>query len=129
MNAQTWEPKTPTPADVDDGRAWAAAFAERYRTDEEMRRRCESGETVEVVLEHGKRLPPGVEARVVEDTDEVVHMVFPQDPNIHLADDVLVDVAGGTTTESYDPSTASSVSSLSSAPSCVSSGGTASSAC
>ena len=129
MNAQTWEPKTPTPADVDDGRAWAEAFAERYRADEAMRRRCEGGETAEVVLEQGKRLPPGVEARIVEDTDEVVHMVFPQDPNVDLADDVLIDVAGGTTTEAADPSTASSVSSLSSAPSCVSSGGTASSAC
>lgn len=127
MNAQTWEPKTPTPEDVDDGRTWVASFAESYRTDEAMRRRCESGETAEVVLEHGKRLPPGVEARVVEDTDEVVHMVFPEDPNIELADDVLVDVAGGTQVD--EPSTASSVSTLSSAPSCVSSGGTASSAC
>ena len=129
MSAQTWEPKTPTREDVIDGRAWVAGFAERYRADEAIRRRCESGETAEVVLEHGKRLPPGVEARVVEDTGDVVHMVFPQDPNMDLADDVLVDVAGGTTTGSPDPSTASSVSSLSSAPSCISSGGSASSAC
>ena len=72
---------------------------------------------------------PGVEMRIVADTEETTHLVFPPDPDAVLSDDALIRVAGGSNTAS----TAASVGSVASfgcstAPSTVSSGGTASSA-
>jgi hypothetical protein len=47
-----------------------------------------------VLQEHGIELPAGAEVRVVEDTDQVVHLVVPQRPR-QLSAAQLDDIAGG----------------------------------
>ena len=126
MSLQSIPGKTPTPDDVVIGEEWAAKFAVRYRSDAELRRRCESGETVRVVAEHGMTVPPGLEARIAEDTDSVMHVVFPTDPNIELADETLADVSGGAMPEATCYASASTVSTF---PSTVCTAGTASTIC
>jgi nitrile hydratase alpha subunit len=46
--------------------------------------------------EEGVEIPPGVEVRIVEDTDSVQHLVLPMKPSSkELSDEQLVAVAGG----------------------------------
>lgn len=126
MSWQSVPKKAPTLDGIGAGEEWAAGFAERYRNDAELRRRCDSGETTQVVAEHGMSVPPGVEARIAEDTDEVTHLVFPMDPNTELEDEVLAEVSGGSGIEATCAASASTVSSI---PSTVFSAGTASTFC
>ncbi len=127
MNRQSVPKKAPTLDGMHIGEAWAGKFAVRYRSDAELRRRCESGETARVMAEHGMTVPPGLEARIVEDTDGVMHVVFPTDPNTELDDDILADVSGGFTAP--DVTCASSASTVGTVPSTVFSLGSASTAC
>ena len=72
---------------------------------------------------------PGVEMRIVADTEETMHLVFPPDPDAVLSDDALIRVAGGSNTASTVASVGTtSTFGCSTAPSTVGSGGTASSA-
>lgn len=68
---------------------------------------------------------PGMEMRIVADTEETTHLVFPPDPDEGLSDEELLRVTGGSSA-----STAASAGSVGSfgcscAPSTLSSGGTA----
>ena len=46
--------------------------------------------------EEGVEMPPGVEVRIVEDTETVQHLVLPMKPSSQeLSDEELVGVAGG----------------------------------
>jgi hypothetical protein len=46
--------------------------------------------------EQGVEIPPGVEVRIVEDTETVQHLVLPMKPSSQeLSDQQLVGVAGG----------------------------------
>jgi hypothetical protein len=47
-----------------------------------------------VLQEHGVQVPAGTQVRVVEDTDQVAHLVLPQRPP-DLTDEQLDQVAGG----------------------------------
>lgn len=49
---------------------------------------------VAVLNAQGLEVPAGVQVRVVEDTDQVVHWVIPARPN-EVSDDALEAVAGG----------------------------------
>ena len=49
---------------------------DRFHEDESLRARIDGGETPEVLREFGIPIPEGVEARVVEDTDDVTHVIF-----------------------------------------------------
>ena len=74
---------------------------------------------------------PGMEMRIVADTEDTTHLVFPPDPDAVLSDEALLRVAGGTAESTA--SSALSVSSASSfacstAPSTLGSGGCASTA-
>ena len=96
-------------------------FSARYRADELLRARLESGDYGDL---HGM-VPPGTEIRVVLQTPEVYYMLMPADPNAALSDEMLASVAGGSTNGSV-----SSVLTAGTAPSCISSissAGTASS--
>ena len=124
MSRQSIPKKTPTLDDMRIGEEWAGKFAASYRSDAELRRRCESGETALVVAEHGMTVPPGLEARIVEDTDEVTHMVFPADPNTELDDDILADVSGGAAQPATCAATAGTLGSLPSTVFTVSSAST-----
>ena len=100
------------------------ALAVRFRNDERLRQRLETGDARAEISNLGlEELPPEVELRVVANTDEVVHFVMPPDPNAALDDVDLVGVSGGNSVSS-----AASLGTIASAPSCISSGSTASSA-
>ena len=68
-------------------------------TDEAFKRRL-LAEPGAVLREQGVDVPPGVEVRVVENTDAVVHLTLPRPPAEELSDEQLETVAGGDTT--YD---------------------------
>ena len=51
-------------------------------------------EPAAVLREAGIELPAGQQVRVVENTDQVVHLVLPQQPR-ELSDEQLEQVAGG----------------------------------
>ena len=99
------------------------ALAVRFRNDERLRQRLEAGDARAEVSELELGLPPEAKVRFVADTDEIVHFVMPPNPNAALDDAALVGVSGGNSVSS-----AGSVLTVSSAPSCFGSGSTASSA-
>ena len=79
-----------TAKDIERGIAGMESFAERYRSDPGAQQRLP-----ELARECGMEIPAGVEARVAEDSDGVMHVVLPPDPNEQLADEALGGVSGG----------------------------------
>lgn len=115
--AKTGHIQPPAGADADAVRAGLAqieAFAERWRADPELRARIEAGGARDALREYGVELPQGAEARVAEDTETELHIVFPPDPNAALSDETLDSVGGGARA-----STASSAGTVSTIPSCA----------
>lgn len=74
-----------------------AELSEQYRNDASLRARIGAGDAADWLRELGIAVAPGMEARVVADTHEVRHLVFPPDPNIALSDEALDMIAGGKT--------------------------------
>ena len=101
-----------------------AEMAARYRDDAALRARVDSGDVEDELRELGVKPIPGVEMRIVADSDEVTHFMFPPDPNAGLGDESLRGVAGGVDTAGT-AGTISSASTLacSCAPSTLGSGG------
>jgi hypothetical protein len=68
------------------GRAWAdGAFKRRLLAD-----------PTGVLRENGLAVPPGVQVRVVEDTDRAMHLTLPQKPSSEeLVEEDLKRIAGG----------------------------------
>jgi len=79
-------------------RKWGQVVARAW-SDEAFKRRL-LAEPGAVLREQGVDVPPGVEVRVVENTDAVVHLTLPRPPAEELSDEQLETVAGGDTT--YD---------------------------
>lgn len=48
-----------------------------------------------VLAEHGVSVPEGVDLKVVENSDKVVHLTLPAKPSGDLSDEQLDEVAGG----------------------------------
>ena len=92
-------------------------LSKRYREDSEFRSRMASGDVVDALSEFGLDTPADMELQVAENTDDVVHFVFPPDPNVDLEDEDLSSVSGG-----VRQSTASSASCIACLPSTVSCG-------
>lgn len=92
------------------------SLAERYRGDEELRARIDSGDAANALAEIGVAVPPGAEVRVVENTDDVYHVAMPADPSAELSDRALAPVAGGSTADAVPLSSAGTVSTI---PSCI----------
>jgi hypothetical protein len=69
-------------------------FASRYRTDGDFRAQVDAnpGQSLSAI---GFMFPPGMQVRLAADTDDVMHIVMPSDPNVELADETLAMVAGG----------------------------------
>lgn len=101
------------------------AFADAVRGDPELRSSIESDPRA-VLAEHGLPVPPSPGVRIVLNTSEIFHVVFPPDPNVTLSDEALAFVAGGQTVGSGG--SASTIGTLGTAGSTVSCAGTASSA-
>jgi hypothetical protein len=66
----------------------------RYHSEPAFRRELDRHPD-ERLRDIGFVLPPGVQVAVVADTDEVLHIVMPSDPNIELSDETLDTVAAG----------------------------------
>lgn len=113
--------KLPSLSDLELGEELIDRFAERYRTDAELRARCAGGGAARALAEHGMSTPGGADARIVENTDEVTWLVFPRDPNELLSDDMLGSVAGGAGAPPSCASTASTYGTLPSTVACLSS--------
>ena len=79
-------------------------------TETSLAERCGTG-PVAVLREYGIDIPHGSDVRIVPNTDETHHAVLPQDPDSVLEDEGLGAVV--------DCSTASTLSSPSSIPSCA----------
>ncbi len=71
---------------------------------------------------------PDMEMRIVADTQDTTHLVFPPDPDAVLSDDALLQVSGGSTASSALSFGSASSFACSTAPSSVSSGSSASTA-
>ena len=70
-------------------------FSAAWRADAKLRERCET-ELADVLEEWDlEELVPGAECKIVADTPEVVHIVFPPSPNADLSDTQLEQVVGG----------------------------------
>ena len=92
-------------------------LSKRYRENEGFRSRMTSGDVAGTLSEFGLDTPADVELRVVANTEDIIHFVFPPDPNVELEDEDLSFVSGGTR-----QSTASSASCIACIPSTVSCG-------
>ena len=69
-------------------------FARKCQESPELRARAET-EPRAVLSEHGIRLSPEHDVRIVANTAETFHLVMPPDPNVLLAEESLATVAGG----------------------------------
>ena len=73
-------------------RQWGQVVARAWREPTYKQRLM--AEPAAVLREAGIELPAGQQVRVVENTDQVVHLVLPQQPR-ELSDEQLEQVAGG----------------------------------
>ena len=69
-------------------------FTRKYQDNPSLRARAEA-EPHAVLSEHGIRLSPEHDLRIVANTAETFHVVMPPDPNVLLAEEDLAGVAGG----------------------------------
>ncbi len=103
-------------------------FTSRYWSDAALRARIDSGDLSSVKEELDLSVSPDVELRVLANTNDIYHVVMPQDPNFALSDHALENVAAGSTAGTAGSAgTASSVAS-STAASTIGSVGSASTA-
>ena len=100
-------------------------IAERYRSEPDFRATVD-GDARAALAGMGLPLPEDLEVKVAANTADTVYFVLPPDPNVELADEALLAVAGGTT--SGTGGSAGTLSTLGCIPSCWSSFGCASSA-
>ena len=56
-----------------------------------------------VLAEHGMAVPDGLDVKVVENTDNCVHITIPLRPSGDLSDDQLASAAGGGFVNTNDP--------------------------
>jgi hypothetical protein len=71
---------------------WGMLVAKAW-SDESLKRRLVK-DPAAVLDEHGIEVPRGIELRVVEDTDEVCHLVLPPSPAGDLSDEELTSSIG-----------------------------------
>jgi len=71
-------------------------LAARYRSEAAYRAAVDR-DPREALQGIGMPIPAGVQVRIAADSDEVMHIVMPPDPNTDLADEALEMVAGGNT--------------------------------
>ena len=92
------------------------SIADDCRDDPELRARVDE-DPGSVFADRGLPFPEDTDVRVVHNTRGVFHLTMPPDPNVHLSDEMLVGVTGGSRSDPEPLGTASTASSL---PSCLS---------
>ena len=122
--------RAPAPIDeYGDFYAQVGRLTERCRGDAGLRERLAGDAGRDELRKLGiEPSVPGMEMRIVADTEDTTHLVFPPDPDAVLSDEELLQVSGGSTASSaLCVGTAASFA-CSTAPSTLSSGGCASTA-
>ena len=66
---------------------WGRLVSEAW-SDEDLKQRL-IADPANVLQEHGIEVPEGIELKVMEDTDEVRHLVLPASPSDGLSDEEL----------------------------------------
>ena len=94
-----------------DVQSMVHSLAVDWRSDATLRTRAAEGR--EILSERGYDVSNVDEVRIVENTDEVFHLVMPLDPNSSLMDEELDGVSGGA-------QTVGTASRLGTIPSCIS---------
>ena len=105
-------------------------FADMYRSDEDFQSKV-AADPIGVFKTHGITFGDEfsrAHIAVVANTEEVVHLVLPPDPNSNLSDEALADVQGGASASSAGTLGSMGTLACSTIPSCLGSAGTASSA-
>ena len=118
-----------------DGQALLDSFtkslmplATAYREDPEFRARADE-DPKSILAERDLELPPHVDVRVAENTDEVFYFVMPPDPNVALSDESLGMVAGGKSASTIGSAgTASTAATICTTASCAGTAGSIGSA-
>ena len=78
----------------DWSKKWASIVAQAW-ADDNFKKRLQV-DPAKVLAEQGLKVAPGVRIKIVEDTDQVVHLALPQKPSSEeLADEHLKQIAGG----------------------------------
>ena len=90
-----------------------ASLSEAYNSDAVLSSRAEADPRT-VLAEYGLDVPEELDVRIVSNTSEIEHIVFPPNPNSELSDEALSLVVGGGSwgTLSCPISTASSTGSM-----------------
>ena len=111
----------PSPDRMLDAYRKVIPFAQAYREDAEFRSRVDE-DPKSIMAEHYFDVPPGVDVRIMEDTDDTFHFVLPPDPNVALSDEALGMVAGGKSASTIGSAgSASTVSTVCTTASCAAS--------
>jgi hypothetical protein len=79
----------------DWSKQWSKLIARAW-ADETFKKRL-LAEPALVLQEHGLKVPPGVQVKVVQNTDQVLYLMLPPAPSGELSDEELEDVAAGFT--------------------------------
>ena len=74
------------------------AMVDRCRSDPEFRARLRAAPAA-ALAEQGIAAAPGVDFRLVENSDRVYHVVLPPNPNTRLSDSSLSGIAGGSSVD------------------------------
>ena len=93
------------------------ALARDYRDDPDCRARLEADPRAELAARDVDVVPASAEVRVKVNTPEVFHLVMAADPNSAVSDQLLGDVAGGSSASTV--ATAGSGGTASTTPSCL----------
>jgi Nitrile hydratase, alpha chain len=72
---------------------WAQIVAKAWSDDKFKQRLL--ADPVAVLKEHGLNSPPGLQVKVVENTDQVLYLTLPAKPSGELSEADLEQVAGG----------------------------------
>ena len=82
------------------GQKWVQVVNKAW-ADESFKKRL-LGNPAAVLKEHGMELPPGVQVKVVENTDKVFHLTLPPKSSPQeLSEDDLAAIAGGLAAGKY----------------------------
>jgi hypothetical protein len=79
--------------------AWSQIVARAWQ-EESFKKRL-LAEPLAVLKECGVEVPPGIQLRLVEDTNEILHLTLPAKPPGELSDADLAAVAGGLSNTSF----------------------------
>jgi hypothetical protein len=86
----------PFPDELQDSARIAGQVIARVWSDDDYKRQLIANPN-EVLSEAGMEIPPGLQFRILENTENLTYITLPAPPSEELSDDALEAVAGGST--------------------------------